>query len=77
MILMAGKSCRGLDNKIAMEYKNCTCYINEPPNGCMAVIPLMRTHNLDHLAPGIEIHNHDRLDLISEGQVSKHPGASK
>jgi hypothetical protein len=32
---------------------------------------------LHHLAPGIEIYNHDRLDLISKGQVSKHAGTSK
>jgi hypothetical protein len=32
---------------------------------------------LDHLAPGVEVHNHDCLDLISKGQVSKHTGTSK
>lgn len=32
---------------------------------------------MDHLAPGVEIYNHDRLNLISEGQVRKRAGASK
>lgn len=33
MILTAGNSCRGVDNKIAMEYRNCTYHVVEPSNG--------------------------------------------
>lgn len=32
MILRAGKSCRGVDNKMAIEYRNCTCHGVESPD---------------------------------------------
>jgi hypothetical protein len=74
MILTAGKSCRGVDSKMAMEYRNCIYHAIEPPNG-NAILSL--THRLNHLASGVEIHNHDRLDLVSEGQVSERTGTPK
>lgn len=76
MILTAGKSCRGVDNNIAMEYRNCTYRVIGSLNGCM-IINSRSTHNLDHLAPWVEVHNNDRLDLISEGQIGKRTGTSK
>jgi hypothetical protein len=74
MILTAGKSWRGVDNKMAMEYRNCTYATIEFPDR-YTTVDSRRTYNLDHLAPRVEIHNHDRLDLISKGQVSKNTGA--
>ena len=76
MILTAGNSCRGVDNKIAMEYRNCTYHVIERPKE-RTIVSLGRTHCLDHLAPGVEIYNHDRLDLISEGQVCERASASE
>ena len=76
MILTAGNSCRGVDNKIAMEYRNCTYRVIESLNGC-TIIDSRSTYNLDHLAPGVEVYNNDRLDLISEGQIGKRTGTSK
>lgn len=32
MILRAGNSCSGVDNKIANEYRNCTCHAIESSN---------------------------------------------
>ena len=74
MILTAGKSCRGVDSKMATEYRNCTYHAIEPPNR-NAIFSL--THRLNHLASGVEIYNHNRLDLISKGHVSKHTGTPK
>jgi len=76
MILTAGKSCRGVDSKIAMEYRNCTYRMIESLNGG-TIVNSGGTHNLDHLAPGVEVHNNDRLDLISEGQIGERTGTSK
>jgi len=76
MILTAGKSCRGVDNKIAMEYRNWTYRVIGSLNG-YTIVNSRSTHNLDYLAPGVEVYNNDCLDLISEGQISKHTGTSK
>lgn len=76
MILTAGNSCRGVDNKIAMEYRNWTYRVIESPNGC-TIANSRSTHSLDHLAPRVKVHNNDRLDLISKGQVSKSASTSK
>ena len=75
MILTAGKSWRGVDNKMATEYRNWTYRTIESPSENM--IFDSTTHCLDHLAPGVEIHNHDCLNLISKGQVRKYSGTSK
>ena len=76
MILRAGKSCRGVDNKMAIEYRNCTYHAIKSPNED-TIFGSEGAHRLDHLAPGVEIHNHDRLDIISKSQVGKHTGTSK
>ena len=76
MILTAGKSCRGVDNKIAMEYRNCTYRVIGSLSGC-TIINSRSTHDLYHLAPGVEVHNNDRLDLISKGQISQCTGTSE
>ena len=77
MILRAGKSCRGVDNKMAIEYRNCTYHAIEFPDEYTVFNPRGGAHRLNHLASGVKIHNHDRLDLVSKGQVSEYTGTSK
>jgi S-ribosylhomocysteine lyase LuxS involved in autoinducer biosynthesis len=60
---------------MAIEYRNCTYRTIESPNE--NTIGSGETHCLDHLASGVEIHNHDCLDIVSKSQISKHTGTSK
>ena len=65
-----------MDNKIAIEYKNCIYHTIESQN-TNTTLNSGRTYGLNHFTPGIEVNNHNRLDLVSKGQVSERASTSK
>ncbi len=59
---------------MAREYKNCT-YTGVSQNDAYG--RRVRTYRLCHLAGGIKIHDHHRLNIRAEGQVRHHTRATE